>query len=185
MLSTSHSLLDEIRTTADGSCWEKFVHLYTPVLGAWADRLGLPTADAQDLVQDVFVLLVRKIALYQRSEQGRFRDWLRTVLTNRYRERLRKRTPELAPMNRVDDQAEDPAESFWEDEYRRLVAARALEFLRESFEEHVWRAFWVTTVEGRSTAETASELGMTTGAVYVARSRVLTKLRREFDGFLE
>ncbi len=88
-------------------------------------------------------------------------------------------------MNRVDDQAEDPAESFWEDEYRRLVVARALEFLHDSFEEHVWRAFWVTTVEGRSTADAASELGMSPGAVYVARSRVLTKLRREFEGFLE
>lgn len=185
MLSTSHSLLDEIRSTSDGDCWARFVHLYTPVLGAWADRLGLETADAQDLVQDVFTLLVRKISLYQRTEQGRFRDWLRTVLNNRYRERMRKRTPELASMNRVDDQAEDPAESFWEDEYRKLVVARALEFLRDSFEEHVWRAFWVTTVEGRSTADAASELGMSPGAVYVARSRVLTKLRREFEGFLE
>jgi RNA polymerase sigma-70 factor (ECF subfamily) len=185
MLSTSHSLFEEIQASSDGDCWQRFVQLYTPVLGTWAERLGLSSTDAQDLVQDVFALLVRKIGLYRREEQGRFRDWLRTVLTNRYRERGRKRAPELAALNPVDDKAEDPAEAFWEEEYQRLVVARALEFLRDRFEERVWRAFWLTTVEGRSTTDAADELGMSAGAVYVARSRVLTKLRREFDGFLE
>jgi RNA polymerase sigma-70 factor, ECF subfamily len=185
MLSTSLSLLDELQTTTDGECWEKFVRLYTPVLGAWASRLGLSSSDAEDLLQDVFALLVQKIDRYQPCEQGRFRDWLRVVLTNRFRERRRKRTPELASVDPIDTRGDDPLAAFWEKEYQQLVVARALEFLRDRFEERVWRAFWLTTVEGRSTMEVADELRMSVGAVYVARSRVLTKLRREFEGFLD
>lgn len=185
MLSTSLSLLDELRTTTDGECWEKFVRLYTPVLGAWANRLGLSASEVEDLLQDVFALLVRKIGLYQPGERGRFRDWLRVVLTNRFRERCRKRTPELASVDPVDPRGDDVAAAFWEKEYQQMVVARALEFLRDRFEERVWKAFWLTTVDGRSTTEAADELGMSVGAVYVARSRVLTSLRREFDGFLE
>lgn len=185
MLSTSLSLLDELRTSSDGDCWTKFVRLYTPVLGTWAERLGLSSSDRDDLLQDVFALLVRKIGLYQPGEQGRFRDWLRVVLTNRFRERCRKRIPELASVDPVDPYGDDVAAAFWEKEYQQMVVARALEFMRERFQERVWKAFWLTTVDGRSTTEAADELGMSVGAVYVARSRVLTKLRREFDGFLE
>lgn len=185
MLSTSLSLLDELRTTSDGACWERFVRLYTPVLGIWANRLGLSSSDTEDLLQDVFSLLVQKIGMYQPDNQGRFRDWLRVVLTNRFRERWRKRTPELASVDPVDFRHEDPAAAFWEQEYQQVVVARALGFLRDRFEERVWKAFWLTTVDGWSTTEAADELQMTVGAVYVARSRVLTRLRREFEGFLD
>jgi RNA polymerase sigma-70 factor, ECF subfamily len=185
MLSTSHSLLKDLQTSSEGDCWEKFVRLYTPVLGMWAERLGLAPNDAQDLVQDVFAHLVRKIGLYRREENARFRDWLRTVLTNRYRELARKRKLAMASLNPVDAVSDDPLETFWEIEYRKLLVAKALEFVRDRFEDRTWKAFWLTTVDGRSPADVAETLEMSVGAVYVARSRVLAKLRGEFEEFLD
>jgi RNA polymerase sigma-70 factor (ECF subfamily) len=65
------------------------------------------------------------------------------------------------------------------------LSHRALEFIQNEFEPGTWRAFWLTTVEGQTPADTARELGLTLGAVYKAKSRVLLRLRRELDGLLD
>ena len=188
MLSTSFSLLERLRDSPDPVVWERFVRLYTPVLVIWAKRLGLQPADAQDLVQDVFALLVRKLSQYQREGDSRFRVWLRTVLTNRFREVRRRLRPvppgDLgdAPDLRLPD---DPAAEFWEHEYRKLVVARALDVIRRDFEETTWRAFVATTMEGRRAADVAAELGLTEGAVYAGKARILSRLRHEFADLID
>jgi RNA polymerase sigma-70 factor (ECF subfamily) len=79
----------------------------------------------------------------------------------------------------------DTAQAFWETEYRQMLAARALEIMRAEFEPATWQACWETVVSGRPAAEVASELGLTTNAVYLARSRVLRRLRCELQGLLD
>ena len=188
MLSTSISLLERLRDAPDAETWERFVRLYTPVLAIWARRLGLQPSDEQDLVQDVFCLLLRKLSQYRLEGGSRFRDWLRTVLTNRFREVRRRLSPlpagdlaDVAGLQSVDD----PAAEFWEREYRALVVAKALEVIRRDFEETTWRAFLSTTVEGRPTAAVAAELGLSEGAIYTGKARILTRLRREFADFVD
>ena len=61
----------------------------------------------------------------------------------------------------------------------RRLYHRALEFIRDGFEDRTWQAFWKTVVEDRSAADAAAELGMTPGAVRVAKARVLQRLRKE------
>jgi RNA polymerase sigma-70 factor (ECF subfamily) len=53
------------------------------------------------------------------------------------------------------------------------------------FQPATWQAFWGLTVEGKSGAEVAAELGLSVDAVYAAKSRVLRRLRQELDGLLE
>src|SRR5262245_6236650 len=65
MLTTSDSLLHRLRHPSDGEAWARFIQLYTPVLHRWANRLGLQEADAADLVQDVFGLLLRKLPEFE------------------------------------------------------------------------------------------------------------------------
>jgi len=61
----------------------------------------------------------------------------------------------------------------------RTLFRRALELIRREFEPRTWHAFWRTTVDGRATADVAAELQMSPGAVRVAKSRVLQRLRSE------
>ena len=90
MDSTPVSLLERLRRPAEQAAWERFVRLYTPLLCQWARRLGLRGADAADLVQDVFVVLVQKLPEFRYDPRRRFRGWLWTVTLNKWRERRRR-----------------------------------------------------------------------------------------------
>jgi RNA polymerase sigma-70 factor (ECF subfamily) len=76
-------------------------------------------------------------------------------------------------------------EAFWEADYRRHLTNRALQVLQSDFQPTTWKAFWEQAVVGRPAAEVTAELGLTPGAVYAARFRVLDRLRRELAGMLE
>src|SRR5262245_41800561 len=65
MPPTSASLLQRLRTPGSGPAWDEFVELYSPLLFQWARRAGLKGEDAADLVQEVFVLLVRKLPEFE------------------------------------------------------------------------------------------------------------------------
>jgi RNA polymerase sigma-70 factor (ECF subfamily) len=72
-------------------------------------------------------------------------------------------------------------EDFLEREYRRRVLAWAAERIRHEFRDSTWQAFWQTNVEGKDTNQVAAALGMSVGAVYIARSRVLGRLKMEIS----
>jgi RNA polymerase sigma factor (sigma-70 family) len=90
MNTTPVSLLERIRVSADQAVWERFVKLYTPLLCHWARRLGAHGPDTDDLVQDVFTMLVRKLLEFRYDKGKRFRGWLWTILANKVREKHRR-----------------------------------------------------------------------------------------------
>ena len=185
MPTTSLSLLKHLRRPDDHVAWNRFVELYTPLLYYWAKKTGLQNADAADLVQEVLQLLVKKLPEFEYDEKKSFRSWLRTVTMNKWRESHRKKQLAVAAggSERLAEPAVfDSAEGFWEREYRQMLAARALEIMRAEFEPATWQACWETVVNDRAATEVAAELGVTTNSVYLARSRVLRRLRQELDG---
>jgi len=182
MHTTSVSLLDRLRDPAAQNAWERFVKVYTPLLLGWAHRAGLQGQDASDLVQDVFVVLVRKLPLFEYDRSKGFRAWLRTITLNKWRDRVRKQAirPAVADPAQFDDLAEPSGDDpFSEEQYRRQVLHAALELLRPEFQENTWRAFLEHGLAGRSAQEVAAELNMRPGAVYAAKFRILARLRAE------
>jgi RNA polymerase sigma-70 factor (ECF subfamily) len=185
MNTTSVSLLQRLRRPDEPGAWERFVELYTPLIYDWARRAGLQESDAADLVQDVFVLLLRKLPEFDYDRDGSFRAWLHAVTLNLWRTRLRRRSLPTEPGVSPDGvAAPDGVAEIAEAEYRDRLVRRALELLRTDFEEPTWRAFWECVVNDRPTAEVAAELGMSAGAVRTAKCRVLARLRQELDGLL-
>src|SRR5262245_42689665 len=184
--TTSLTLLQSLRQPGDGAAWNRFVQLYTPLLYHWARRLGLQQSDAEDLVQDVFTLLLRKLPEFRYEQGGSFRNWLRVVALNKWRERGRRASP-LAGNGDLLNQvaAPDDARAFEEAEYRRQLVRRGLELIRSEFSEAAWQSFERHVVAGRDALEVANELGLRIGSVYAAKSRVLTRLRRELDGLVD
>jgi RNA polymerase sigma-70 factor (ECF subfamily) len=188
MHTTPASLLERLRSPSSGA-WTEFVALYTPLLYHWAGRLGFKGEDAKDLLQEVFLLLVRDLPGFRYDPtKGRFRAWLSRVFRNQALSR--KRRPALAghalSQESLDDLCADDNVSAWqEEEYCEYVVASALREMRCAFHDTTWQACWAVVVEGRPAAEVAAELDMSVNAVYVARSRVLRHLRERLAGLLD
>jgi RNA polymerase sigma-70 factor, ECF subfamily len=185
--STSLTLLERLRERNRPDAWNRFVHLYTPLLQRWAKQQGFQDADSADLTQEVLVKLMNELPHYARGEGQSFRGWLYRVTANQCRDFRRRKASRALPaadgLSGFD--AESPVSDFEEREYRTSLVNRALELIRDEFNDRTWTAFRQLMVEGRSAAEVASALGITENAVYLARHRVLTRLRREIDGFVE
>jgi RNA polymerase sigma-70 factor (ECF subfamily) len=162
------------------------VELFTPLLYHWAIRLGLTGHDLADAVQDVYVVLVRELPTFSADQDRSFRGWLRTILTNQWRDRRRKHAATPIDPDRLQTVPDpDPDESLAEREYRQHLVQRALELMQKDFAPSTWQACWQTKVCGRSAADVAAELGMTVAAVHAATYRVLHRLREELTGFLD
>jgi RNA polymerase sigma-70 factor (ECF subfamily) len=183
---TSLSLLVQLRDVGAPYAWNRLVELYTPLLFYWARRLGLSPQDAEDLVQEVFATLVEKLPAFTYDSQKSFRGWLRRILINKWHDRQRRRklpleTGSESDLSEVRDDGDSP---FWEAEHRRYIARRAMELMRSEFEPTTWKACWAFVVEGKTGLEVASELGISEAAVYIAKCRVLRRLRQEMADFL-
>jgi RNA polymerase sigma-70 factor (ECF subfamily) len=185
MQSTPASLLEQLREPSAQAAWERFVQLYSPLLCLWAQRLGLRGQEAEDLVQDVFTILVRQLPQFRYDPQQRFRGWLWTTTLNRYRSRQRSPAPVADAGDVPDVAAPDVADVVSEEEYRRYIIRRALELMESDFEPTSRKAFWGLVIDGRSAEDLAQELGISENAVYLAKGRVLRRLREELAGLLD
>jgi RNA polymerase sigma-70 factor (ECF subfamily) len=185
--TTPLTLLERVRQGGDESAWGRLVELYTPLLFGWARRCGESEHDAADLVQEVFVVLVQTLPTFECSPNGRFRGWLRTLLLNKLRDRKRRqvRADRALAQRSREVELPDVAELFWEEDYRKELARRALELMQAEFAPATWKACWETVVQGRVAREVALELGISENAVYIARCRVLRRLRHELGGLVE
>jgi RNA polymerase sigma-70 factor (ECF subfamily) len=188
MQTTSPTLLDRLRDVANQDAWRRFVQLYTPMMYRWASRTGLEPNDANDLVQDVFAVLVRALPEFRYDQQQSFRAWLRTVLLNKWRENARRRMPvSLDPQEGVLAElvGRQDVDFLSEADYRQQLVRRGMELIRGDFQEATWRAWCEFVIVGRSAAEVAREVGISVHAVYLAKSRVLRRLRQELEGLMD
>lgn len=184
MTTTPVSLLERLRQPSEQQAWAQFVELYTPLLFHWTRRLGLAAPDAADLVQDVFTVLVQAMPEFRYDSQKSFRAWLKTILTNRWRNWQRR--PAEVPLSRAEAPTLPPEiEDLEEREYRQHLVGRALQLMQAQFEPNTWKACRELVLAGRPAAEVAAELGLSVNAVYLAKSRVLRRLRQELEGLLD
>ena len=186
MATTSPSLLHRLHYATNSSiAWNRFVELYTPLLMHWVKRLGLDTNEAADIVQEVMLTLMVRLPAFQYDPDQSFRSWLRTVALNQTRDYLRKKHTRKKYEDQAYRESEKFGDSLFSDqEFHQALAHRALELMKNEFEEMTWRACWESVVEGRKAVEIAEELGMTANAVYLAKGRVLRRLRSELDGMI-
>jgi RNA polymerase sigma-70 factor (ECF subfamily) len=189
---TRPSLLVRIRDGADGEAWRLFVDLYGPLVYGLGRKHGLQDADAADLTQEVLQSVAAAVrSLVYDPRRGKFRGWLYTIARNRLldfqrRKRLVQGSGDSAVQELLEKQpAPEPPEADWDREYERRVFAWAAERVRVDFRPSTWQAFWLTAVEGLSGEEAAEKLDMSIGAVQVARSRVLARLKETVRPLLE
>lgn len=184
---TRASLILRLPNAADVAAWDELVAIYGPLVFRMAVRKGLQRADADDLVQEVFVAIARSVSDWlERPDRGRFRAWLLRIARNTAVNFLTR--PAHRPWATGGDDAarmlaampapESELSSRFDLEYRREVFRWAAEQVRQTVAETTWQAFWLSHVEGTSISDAAEQLGISVGNVYVARSRVINRLQQ-------
>jgi RNA polymerase sigma-70 factor, ECF subfamily len=186
--ATSRTLLDGIKVH-DAAAWDRLVGLYAPLVYRWCRRWDLPEQEIADVFQDVFQAVSTHISSFHKENPGdTFRGWLRTIAHNKARDHFRKMGREPGGAGGTDAQIrlsmvpsvpEPDDDDSGREQADHGLFSRALDLIRGEFEERTWRAFWLTAVEDRAPIEVARELRMSPGAVRVAKSRVLRRLREE------
>src|SRR5262249_23529324 len=192
--ATSRSLLARVRAD-EPAAWERLVTLYAPLVLHWCRRGGLREQDVADVFQEVFQAVLLHIGTFRKERASdTFRGWLRRITQNKVRDHFRKQGREAhgeGGSSARERLAQHPGPLPAEDDRvdydgrERGLLTRALDLIRGEFEERTWTAFWRTAVEGRAAKDVADELSMSPGAVRVAKSRVLHRLREELGELME
>jgi RNA polymerase sigma-70 factor (ECF subfamily) len=166
------------------------VDIYAPLIYGFAHRHGLQDADAADLTQEVLGAVARSAArLDYDPARGSFRGWLFKVVRNELsdfgaaKRRHQPGSGDTDMKRRLEAQPAPTADeaAAWESDYERQLFALAAEQVRRDFQESTWQAFWLTAILGKSGKEVAGVLGMSTAAVYLAKRRIIARLREQID----
>ena len=184
--TTRASLLFRLRDSQDHEAWVEFVETYEPIIYRQLRKCGLQDADARELMQEFLIAVNKRIEHWKLAkERGSFRGWLRRVarnlVINWMKHGQRRMTAFGSPESQslfADIAADDCPESIeFDTELRRSTFQRASESVRQEQSPKAWQAFWSTAIDGKTPAIAARELGMSVGAVRVAKCRVLARLR--------
>lgn len=182
---TRESLLLRVRDPENGAAWDEFARIYRPMIYRIARQKGLQDCDADDLAQRVLMSVSRAIGNWERDTSlGSFRGWLSRVTRNAIINWATRGPKELAVggsdfllvCDSVIDGTQD-LNQLIEIEHHRSVLRVAAEKVRGSLADSTWQAFWLTAIDGVDAKVVAEKLGMTTGAVYGARARVMRQLQ--------
>jgi RNA polymerase sigma-70 factor (ECF subfamily) len=182
--ATASSLILGVRQ-GEADAWQRVSQLYAPLVYAWCRRAGLQGPDAEDILQEVFLTVARRAGEFRHDRPGdSFRGWLYGITRNKIGDWLRRRaqTPRaqggseaLECLHELAAEG-DNSESIAPPGCGGLMQ-RALGMIRDEFEGRTWQAFWRVVVERHAPADVARDLDITRNAVYIARSRVLRRLR--------
>ncbi len=185
---TRPSLILRLGDRADDAAWAEFMEIYEPILFRLASRWGLQDADAREVVQETLLAVANAIPQFSSAGRGAFRAWLNTITRNKLADHLAKRSKQERGsgdsqiQHWLDQQAcETSSASIWDWQAKRQIFAWAADRARHQVSESTWAAFYRTSVGGEPVAEVAKDLGLREGMVYVARSRVMARLRQHVE----
>jgi RNA polymerase sigma-70 factor (ECF subfamily) len=193
MDETSESLLDRVRHGSGDDAWQRLVDCYTPFLRAILLRRGIGSGDVDDVIQNVLAVVVRRIPEFERQRTGSFRTWLRGICANCFREFWRNKGKQAqlkVDANFADAVAElsdgqSDLSRYWDREHDDFLLGELLKVVRAEFRESTYEAFRRLALGGESVDSVARDLGISVNAAFVARSRVLKRLREVGAGMID
>ena len=183
--TTQPSLLVRLRDHSDAAAWSRFVEVYTPLIYDFSRARGLPAADASDVAQEVLLRVAKAIRSFEYDRQrGLFRDWLARIVLNEVRRNIGK-TKANAPTLDVHELDLTGMQSQWNESFQQHAFQTALDRTKSHFTKHTWTLFDLSWIHKKSVGEVAEQAGVSMQQVYVARSRVLNRLRFEVAAIVD
>jgi len=191
--TTQPSLLVRLRDARDELAWAQFVDLYAPLVYGYARRHGLQDADAADMTQIVLRAVASAIGRFDYNpRRGSFRSWFFTIVRNKVlgflsqRQEFRQGSGDPATQQLLEAlEAPEKESAEWDIDYEKRVFAWAVEQVRPQVRPSTWQAFWQTAVEGRPGKDVAAALDLSLGAVHLAKSRVMARLKAAIQQALD
>lgn len=183
---TRTSLILRLGDPADDQAWIEFLEIYEPMLLRLAMRWGLQDADAREVVQETLLAVAGAISNFSPADHpGAFRSWLASITRHKLADHLARHCKQAngsgdSSVQRWLNEQASPAsgDSLWDWNQKQQVFAWAALRVKKQVSEPTWLAFQRTAVDGESVSDVAVDLGMREGMVYVARSRVMARLRK-------
>lgn len=193
MIDTNETLLDRVKATDAHDAWRLFYQQYWAVILAYARKLGLNEYQAEEVLQETMVALMRQLPgfFYDRSK-GKFRNFLLTIVHRKSLASLRRSKrerdthipwePEMesqyAAKSRKDDSRTSPeAEVRWRKSVVEVVLAELARDPRLGPE--TMAVFCAYAIEGRPVVEVATEFGLKENAVYQIKNRLSRRVQNE------
>lgn len=190
---TSLSLLERARSS-DQQAWERLWSVYSPRVEDWCRRAKVQPNDIDDVKQDVFRAVLSGIKDFRKDDaKATFRGWLRTITKHKIVDHWRRNpngfqaaggSSAHMQLAEIADPELDSVIDSTDMEDRGMVYRRCLELIATDFEEASWRAFWRVVINSEAPADVAKDLNISRNAVYLAKARVLARLRSEFAGLI-
>ncbi len=181
--SITTSWLEQARH-GDNDAWLRLDRSYRRLVCWWCAKAGIPNQDIDDLAQDVFAAVAVALRTF---EHQTFRGFLWAVTRNKIGDYWRRRNKlpaswDGSSIERIlaDVEAESHRQAGPSDQATKIVFDAVVHRVKAEFSEKDWRAFWMNAVEGVPAAEAAATLGVTRNQVYLAKSRILRRIRLEF-----
>ena len=190
---TRYSLIGKLRDPQDAEAWAEFSTIYQPLIMRIARSKGLQHADATDVTQEVLTRVAKAIPEFDSNRSGAtFRGWLYRITRNLVVDfiRSKSRGPRIEAAQSVEsaqgidaawsDPSQAEIDSF-QREYQRQLFVLAADKVQQTVKANTWQAFWRTEIEQEAVESVAKDLGISAGSIYVARSRILAKLKAVVD----
>ncbi len=180
-LNTNPSLLLRLRDVQDRQAWALFVEVYGPLIISYCQRKNLQDSDAADVSQEVLKSLCKTLRGFEyQPERGRFRDWLGKVTHREILHFWKRQRRHVSAENTGEDAGLSVEDSrSWDHHFHCELLQTAVQRIRHEFEEETWSIFVKLWFEDKSPSEVAAIFGTSVGGAYVAKSRVLKRLRAE------
>jgi len=193
-MTSTHISLVTLAGAGSEQAWTELAELYQPLVYGWLRRHDVSHHDAEELMQDVLSVVVEELPGFSHSgHKGAFRHWLRQITVNRARGfwRAGKLRPTATGESRflwMVEQLADDASTLskqFDREHDLQMLRVCLERLEAEFQPQTLTAFRRLVFDQAAAEDVAAELGMSVGAAYSGKSRVLRKLRQMAKGLVD
>ena len=181
MSRTRTSLISRIKDLEDGPSWEEFDRLYRPLLVRYAAARGLDANEAEEIAQQCMAAIAAGVSDFQRRVS--FRGWLRAMIDHKVADQMRKRGREHNAGTRVFEREDSTIESpalRWEREWNKTHLLYWLSQIRHEVSPVTYEAFELYVLEELPVPEICRRLGMSANQVYVAKHRVMKRLKEKW-----
>lgn len=187
---TRKTLLMRAKNQDDQAAWEEFVAYYRDFIGMVLRKMNLYSVDIDDLTQEILVKIWKSLPshIYDK-DRARFRSWLSRLIRNQVLNHMRavqrrdnKHTmaAEDSSLEVLPSHAEPEVEKIVRQEWEVYVVKLALKNISSLFSEGAIRAFTMS-MEGKSSAQIAEELGVKPNSVVKLKNRVKVRLAEEIQ----
>lgn len=179
MEETRTTLLIRLKNGEDQTAWRIFDQLYRPLIVNYARARGLTTHDSEDVAQQCMQAVLDRIGEYK--HEGSLRSWLRAIAQNKICDRFRAMGREVQAGSAVwadkSDPNAAPPDGLWEQHWWKAHLQQGMEVVRGEVAQTTFAAFVCYAIEGQPAEKVAQSLGMSVNQVYVAKHRVLDRIR--------